>query len=252
MLVSSAHQKRLMSVMNSFPVKQKYSKADLLINDLKLSSTEKIEIFYSPHNEYINRSAKVMLVGITPGWQQMEIAFRTAIQALKHQTSYEQACKEAKFAARMAGTMRANLIHMLQEIGMHDYLDVPNVQRLFESDCLLLHTTSLIRYPVFVDQQNYSGHQPAINKNAFLYEAVLESFLPELDQLKQPLIIPLGKSVEAVLRQLLEEDRIQDDSILWGFPHPSGANGYRVKQFQQNKTDMQHILSDLSNLNPSE
>ncbi|MEC0125013.1 hypothetical protein [Paenibacillus pabuli] len=231
--------------MNSIPEKQKYSKAELLIHELKLSSSGKVEMFYSPHNEYINPSAKVMLVGITPGWQQMEIAFRTAIKALKDQQSYEHACKEAKFAARMAGTMRANLVHMLQEIGLHHYLSVPHVQRLFEPECPILHTTSLIRYPIFVDQQNYNGHLPSIRENTFLYHAVLESFLPEVNQLNHPLIIPLGKSVEAVLRQLLDEDRIQEERILWGFPHPSGANGHRVKQFEHTKAGMQDILRSM-------
>src|SRR5689334_9432480 len=105
-------------------------------------------MFYSPHNEYINPSAKVMLVGITPGWEQMEIAYRTAIQALKEHHSYEQACKEVKMAARMAGSMRINLLQMLQEIGLNEYVRVPHVQRLFETNCTWLHTTSLIRYPI--------------------------------------------------------------------------------------------------------
>ncbi|MFC9708559.1 hypothetical protein ACFTRD_10375 [Paenibacillus sp. NPDC056933] len=91
---------------------------------------------------------------------------------------------------------------------------------------------------------------PSMGKNAFLYQAVFESFLPELDQLKNLLIIPLGKSVEAVLRQLLDENRIQKERILWGFPHPSGANGYRVKQFENTKTEMQSILRDMFNSNP--
>ncbi|MEO2203592.1 hypothetical protein ABGV42_07580 [Paenibacillus pabuli] len=237
--------------MKSFPLKQRYSKEELLINDLKLGSAGNVEMFYSPHNEYLNASAKVMLVGITPGWQQMEIAFRTAIRALKHQNSYEFACQEAKFAARMAGTMRTNLIHMLQEIRLHEFLSVPHVQELFDPECTLLHTTSLIRYPIFVKQQNYTGHQPAITTNTFLYEAVLGSFLPEWNLLNEPLIIPLGKSVEAVLRQLLDEKRMQDKRILWGFPHPSGANGYRLKQFQQNKVDMQHTLRYLNTADPS-
>ncbi|WP_257127055.1 hypothetical protein [Paenibacillus polymyxa] len=234
--------------MNSLPVKQKYSKYELLINDFKLKSSGDVEMFYSPHNEYINSSAKVMLVGITPGWQQMEIAYRTAIVTLKDQQSYEEACKKAKFAARMAGSMRDNLINMLQEIGLHDFLKVSHVRKLFDSDCSLLHTTSLIRFPVFVNKENYNGHQPSMINHAFLYGAVLESFLPELECLDYPLIIPLGKSVETVLRRLLDEQKIQENKILWGFPHPSGANGHRVKQFQNSKKSMQEILSEhLSN-----
>nr|WP_261779880.1 hypothetical protein [Paenibacillus xylanexedens] len=251
MLIDSIQHKRLIEIMRSLPLKQRYTKADLLINDLKLGAAGNVEMYYSPHNDYINSSAKVMLVGITPGWQQMEIACRTAIQALKHQATYETACQEAKFAARMAGTMRTNLIQMLQEIGLHEFLSIAHVKELFDSECSLLHTTSLIRYPILVKQQNYTGHQPAITQNNFLYDAVLGSFLTEWSQLDEPLVIPLGKSVEAVLRQLLEEKRIRETRILWGFPHPSGANGYRLKQFQQNKADMQYRLSNLHTTSPA-
>ncbi|MET3942350.1 translation initiation factor IF-1 [Paenibacillus sp. PvP094] len=251
MLMDSIQHKRLIEIMKSLPLKQRYTKADLLINDLKLGAAGNVEMYYSPHNDYINSSAKVMLVGITPGWQQMEIAYRTAIQALKHQATYETACQEAKFAARMAGVMRTNVIRMLQEIGLHQFLNVRHVSTLFDSECTILHTTSLIRYPIFVKQQNYTGHQPAITHNPFLYDAVLGSFLPEWSQLDEPLVIPLGKSVEAVLRQLLEEKRIREKRILWGFPHPSGANGYRLKQFQQNKADMQYRLSNLHTTSPA-
>ncbi|MGG4480541.1 hypothetical protein ACM7Q1_06900 [Paenibacillus illinoisensis] len=243
--MDSNQNKHLIEIMKSLPLKQRYSKADLLINDLKLGEAGNVEMYYSPHNEYINSSAKIMLVGITPGWQQMEIAFRTAVQALKRQATYETACQEAKFAARMAGVMRTNVIQMLQEIGLHHFLNVPHVSKLFDPECTLLHTTSLIRYPILVKQQNYTGHQPAITQNNFLYDAVLGSFLPEWSQLDEPLVIPLGKSVEAVLRQLLEEKRIREKRILWGFPHPSGANGSRLKQLQQNKADMQYRLRNL-------
>lgn len=251
MLIDSIQHQRLIGILKSFPLKERYSKADLFINDLKLGSAGNVEMYYSPHNEYINSSAKVMLVGITPGWQQMEIAFRTAIQALKCHSTYETACQEAKFAARMAGVMRTNVIQMLQEIGLHLFLNIPHVEALFDAECTLLHTTSLIRYPILVKQQNYTGHQPAITQNNFLYEAVLGSFLPEWNQLNESLVIPLGKSVEAVLRQLLDEKRIQGKRILWGFPHPSGANGYRLKQFQQNKADMQRRLSNLHTTAPT-
>jgi len=231
--------------LKDFPTKSHYSKADLLIDAFILKSEEDIEIYYSPHNEYINYSAKIVLVGITPGWQQMEIAYRTVIHALKEYKSYEEACKQAKIAARFAGSTRTNLIQMLHEIGVHDLLDVSSAEYLFHSECTLLHTTSLIRNPVFISKQNYNGHKPSLIKNAFLNDAARESFLVELNMLENPLIIPLGKSVESYLIQLIDDEMIEDRNILWGFPHPSGANGHRIKQFEIVKDELKQIVSGL-------
>ncbi|MBW4082537.1 hypothetical protein HYD27_14315 [Paenibacillus sp. S150] len=202
-------------------------------------------MYYSPHNEYINSSAKIVLLGITPGWQQVEIAFRAAVQCLQEQKSYGEACREAKFAAGMAGPMRANLMQMLQEIGIHDYLGITSIQHLFEPGCTLLHTTSLIRFPVFVAKQNYNGHRPSLTRNPFLFGEVLESFLPEIGRLNRPLIIPLGKSVEEMLRLLIDRQLIPGQTVLWGFPHPSGANGHRLQQFYANKAAMERVVDSL-------
>lgn len=234
--------------LKELPIKSSYTKSDLLINTFRLKSDGDIEIFYSPHNEYINVSAKVILVGITPGWQQMEIAYRTAIHSLQEHKSYEEACKQAKMAARFAGTTRTNLIEMLQEIGIHSLLRVQSAKQLFDPQCTLLHTTSLIRYPVFVSKQNYNGHKPSLIKNAFLNEAAMKSFLAELAMLENPLIIPLGKSVESYLMKLIENEMIENCNIMWGFPHPSGANGHRLQQFESAKDGMKQIVSRLLKL----
>jgi len=231
--------------LKELPTKSSYTKADLLVDAFKLKSDRDIEIFYSPHNEYINFSAKVILVGITPGWQQMEIAYRTVIHCLKNQDTYEEACKQAKIAARFAGPTRINLIQMLQEIGIHKLLEVKSADRLFDPEYKLLHTTSLIKYPVFVSKQNYNGHSPSLTKNAFLNEVALESFLSEINKLDNPLIIPLGKSVEQYLSQLIDNDMFEERNILWGFPHPSGANGHRIKQFELAKKSMKQVLTGL-------
>lgn len=233
--------------MRALPTKTRYSKEDLLIDVFRLKREAEIDMFYSPHNEYINLSAKVILVGITPGWQQMEIAYRTAIQSLKEQNPYEKACKAAKIAARFAGSTRTNLIQMLQEIKIHSLLGVSSAQDLFHKECALLHTTSLIRFPVFVSKQNYNGHQPSLIKNDFLNGEALKSFLFELNMLENPLIIPLGKSVEHYLTYLIDRQfiQVQDRKILWGFPHPSGANGHKFKQFELVKTRMKQTVLQL-------
>ncbi|WP_454192967.1 hypothetical protein [Paenibacillus sp. Marseille-Q7038] len=241
----TAKSKSYLPFIRTLPIKDQYSKQDLLIEDLLMEQEGQIEMYYAPHNEYINPLAKIVLVGITPGWTQMELAYRMVIQSLHRGETWEEACKAAKMAARFAGSMRTNLIKMLEELELPHYLGIEKASDLFDPKATLLHTTSLLRYPVFVDKQNYNGHLPSLTNNEFLYKKVAESFPQEISMLDGPLIIPLGKSVEKVLRQLAHQNKIQAGNYLWGFPHPSGANGHRHKQFETAKPDMIRTLRHL-------
>ncbi|WP_249435803.1 hypothetical protein [Paenibacillus sp. Marseille-Q4541] len=231
--------------IRTLPVKSQYTKEELLVEDLLVGREGPVEMYYAPHNEYINPLAKVVLVGITPGWTQMELAYRTTIQSLQKGETFEEACKAAKIAARFAGSMRTNIIKMLEDISLHHYLGIESVSDLFDANCSLLHTTSLLKHPVFVSRKNYNGHSPSLSNSKFLCTKIIHSFPQEMSKLEHPLIIPLGRSVEMVLRQLPEQTMGQGYKYLWGFPHPSGANGHRLKQFESAKPEMIQLLSHL-------
>lgn len=234
--------------IRTLPVKSQYTKEDLLVENLLLAKDGPVEMYYAPHNEYVNRQAKVVLVGITPGWTQMELAYRTLIQSMQTGMTYEEACKEAKMAARFAGSMRINLITMLESLGVHLRLGLDKAEDLFDTQCSLLHTTSLLKHPVFVFGQNYNGHRPPLISNDFLYKKAADSFPEEIGLLDDPLIIPLGKSVELMLRQLTEQFNGIPGKFVWGFPHPSGANGHRLKQFESATPAMIQMLDQWKNI----
>ena len=65
------------------PLKDKYTKEELLTEDFLIEKQGNIEIYYATHNEYINPKAKVLIVGITPGFIQMNIAISTARKELE-------------------------------------------------------------------------------------------------------------------------------------------------------------------------
>ncbi|MEK3888838.1 hypothetical protein [Bacillus sp. FSL K6-3431] len=70
-------------------------------------------MYYAPHNEYINCDAKIVIVGITPGWTQMKAAFQQAKICIQQNATLIQLMKGSKGAAGFAGTMRQNLIEIL-------------------------------------------------------------------------------------------------------------------------------------------
>ena len=69
-----------------------------------------------------------------------------------------------------------------------------------------------------------------------------ELLAQELRTAGDALIIPLGKAVEETLRYSIEQGRASPDQVLWGFPHPSGANGHRHAQFKRHRTEMAERL----------
>src|SRR2546425_1805387 len=137
------------------------TKADLLAPEFRLHEEGRIQIYYAPF-DYVNENARVVLVGITPGWTQMEIAYRFARRALLEHALPVDVCRRAKEQASFAGSMRRNLISMLDDLDLQKFLDVPSCESLFSEYGSLTHTTSVVRYPVFINGANYTGHVPEL------------------------------------------------------------------------------------------
>lgn len=234
-------------LIKKLPLKDKYTKEELLIEDFLIDKKDNIEIYYAPHNEYINKKAKVFIIGITPGFQQMSTAIATARKELEVSDDIESIQYKCKVAGRFSGSLRKNIISMLDEIELNKVLNIDSCSELFAEKDYLLHTVSLIPYSVFVKKQNYSGHTPTLIKSDFLMKYVRENFINELrslDNFEDILLIPLGRAVEEVLCKLEEEGIINENQILKGFPHPSGANVNRIPQLNENKDYMMSFIKE--------
>ena len=203
--------------IKKLPIKDKYLKNEILIEDFLIDKENNIEIYYAPHNEYLNPKAKIFIVGITPGFQQMSTAISTARKWLEVSDDIEEIQYKCKSEARFSGSLRKNIISMLDEIELNRVLSLNSCEELFGDSDVLLHTISLIPYPVFVKKENYTGHTPKLIKSDFLMKYIYNNFINEFKKLNEPekvLLIPLG------------------------FPHPSGANVNRVIQLEKNKENM--------------
>ena len=228
-------------ILKELPLKNKYTKEELLKEEFLIDKEKNIEIYYAPHNEYLNPKAKIFIIGITPGFQQMSTAIATARKELEISDNIGEIQYKCKVAARFSGSLRKNIISMLDGIELNTIFNLKSCSELFEEKDYLLHTISLIPYPVFIKGENYSGHTPKLIKSEFLMRYVYDNFINEfkkLDESEKILLIPLGKAVEEVLLKLKENEIIQENQILMGFPHPSGANVNRVTQFESNKDNM--------------
>lgn len=227
----------------ALPHKKEYTKEDLLTSSFLLDQKEGVSIYYAAHNEIINEKARVFIVGITPGWKQMERSIYTARKCLINGMSMEETRKRTKQECRFFGSMRQHLISMLNELELPRYLDITDSNELFCSKENLLHTTSLIKHPVFVNGENYNGHQPNLLREGLFTQYLTCFFQQEVKVLQGALIIPLGKAVEEGLKQM----GIAEKRCLFGFPHPSGANGHRRRQFTERQEQLKAKIREFFN-----
>ena len=190
-----------------------------------------IEIYYAPF-DYINTKAKIVIVGITPGLQQMLQSYEVINQG--------KSLKEVKDLSSFKGSMRTGLIKYLDELKINDILKIKSCESLFNKNSRYLHTTSLVKYPVFDKGKNYSGAN--ILKKKILLDFIEKNFLEELKTLKKSIIVPLGNTVSSTIEYLNNKYNLKLACFLKGFPHPSGANARKNIQFKENKRNMKLLL----------
>jgi len=189
-----------------------FTKEDILNKKFELFSDNNMKIYYAPHNEIINTNAKIFIVGITPGWTQTSIAYKTAHDGLIKSLDFEKIKKECKKNSRFAGSMRKNLIEMLDELKLNRKLHIDSCLELFEEKAEILHTTSMIPYPVFIKGKNYTGFGPKILDNEILKSYLEKYFYKEMKELPNVFIIPLGKPVEEVLEFMINKNLIEKNN----------------------------------------
>ncbi len=213
------------------------NRKSLLVPDFLIGKEDDLEVFYAPF-EYLNKNAKVVITGITPGYIQMENAYKSFVINKTNKNKF----KIIKDSSSFSGPMRKILVRYLDEIKLNEFLDINSCESLFNENSSFLHSTSLLKYPVFKNKKNYTGHNPEIFSSILLEKILFEYFVKEVSKLDNPIIIPLGKAVEKVLLNLSNKGLISKRECLFGFPHPSPANGHREKQFREKKQELCSII----------
>lgn len=228
----------LVERIRQLPEAARYTPEDLMTEDFLVAWENDTVVYYAPF-DWVNASALLAVIGITPGWGQMQESFQAFKRALDDGLSIDQALEAAKKHASFAGSMRRNLLSMLTDLGLPSLLGIEDATALFFGRSDLVHSTSAIRYPVFVNGANYSGHRPIVSKSPMLRSFVVNVLRSELTQVESALVVPLGGAVESALQILIDRGELDEDRVMFGFPHPSGSNGHRRRQFAQGKEALQ-------------
>lgn len=212
------------------------------VQKLRIATEGALSLYYGPFDD-INRSAKLVLIGLTPGWTEVQIAYRTYQESRTAEESQRTAMRTVKQSASFAG-MRNRLCSWLDQLGVPNWLGIETTTDLFSHRRDLLHPTSLIRYPVFVGpgRRNYTGHSPRPLDSAMLMGVIAECLEPELAALPDALIVPMGKSVNETLKAIA----VSEERCLYGFPHPSGANAHAPREFAEHSDAMRHTVASFA------
>lgn len=196
---------------------------------LTLHAGGDLSVVWAPF-DHVAPTARLAIVGITPGRQQAENALSAFQAALMAGLSPVEALRRAKLAGSFSGPMRSNLVAMLDHIRVNRILGVASCDELFDARTERAHFTSVLRHPVFVGGANYNGN-PDMLRTPILRRMIDEHLAAEAKTLPHALWLPLGPKPCAALKHLASRGILDHDRILDGMPHPSGANGERIAYF---------------------
>jgi hypothetical protein len=198
--------------------------------DLTIGEHGALSVTWAPF-DFINRSAELVLVGLTPGRTQAANAIEALQRALIAGKTKDEALEIAKSTASFSGSMRSSLVAMLDAVGVPAQFGRATAQDFFAPGSGLVHFTSALRYPVYLaNGDNYSGAPDPLGHPVL--RAMIESHLAEeAATLPNAVWVPLGKGAAASLHHLVGRGALDGRRVLSGLPHPSGANAERIAYF---------------------
>ena len=183
----------------------------------------KTYIFKKTDFDYVNKKAKVVIVGITPGNNQLE------------SSRYGMDKREIKRVNAFAGNMRKNLVDMLDHAGVNSLLKIDSCSHLWDEDCFdLVEMTSLLKEATFElkkdGREEMFKDTTQIIKHSELNKLFNEGFVADCANYSQAkLFVACGPGVQTILEELRDRSIITAPII--AVPHPSGANSGRIATF---------------------
>ena len=205
---------------------------------LRITQEGPVEVCYVPL-EHINTSARIVLVGITPGRTQMINAVQEARRQLDAGADVTQTLIAAKKIGAFSGAMRPNLVNLLNHVGINRWLEIESCDDLFGKASEMVQTTSVLRNAVFINGENYNG-TPSMSRNPLLRNQLLSQFGEDAKVLLHAVFVPMGDKVAEALHFVADQGLLNRERILDGLPHPSGANAERIAYFlgRKNRGDL--------------
>jgi hypothetical protein len=183
-----------------------------------MSNIDEKIVFVPTGFDYVNPKAEVVIVGITPGNSQLD-GSREGMSS-----------REIKRKYAFAGTLRDNLVRMLDYIGVNSLMGINSCSSLWEDDFDRVEMTSLLKdatYIVGKGGKTMFKNTEMIAKSEKLTKLFENGFVKDCQHYKRArLFVACGQGVYNELMKLKERGVITAPVV--AIAHPSGNNGVRV------------------------
>jgi len=224
---------------------ERYGIAGVGRPELELGRDGKKSLRYIPF-EHINREAKIVIVGITPGPNQLDLAYETAQKLIKAGRSSDEILAEAKKHGAFGGPqMKPNLVKILKHFSFERILGINQVESLWGSNAKLMHATSVVPHAAFTVTKGrdtpFAGYFEDVWACDLFRECFLDCFVPSLAEINpNAMYVGLGRCPEQALEWCVTHGHLRKEQVLGAFCHPSTNGGSTVGYFlrEKGKQDM--------------
>lgn len=197
-----------------------------------LERDEKYTLYYTPF-EKVNDQAKLVLVGITPGGNQLSEAYTMAGHLIRDGFSDDEVLQRVKETTTFSGApMRVNLHKLIKTYRINELIGVRNPASLWHDAAHLLHATSIVPHAAFFGEKNFAGGFTQVRKSPVLWRSFIRDFVSSLSNLPSDArFLALGPNPQEALEWCVENEHLAPEQILGSVPHPSPAGGSRTRVF---------------------
>jgi len=202
--------------------------------NLRLGETKNHRLYYVPFG-HVNTAAKLVVVGITPGPNQLELAIEAVQRWRAHpsETVLQEAKKLASFGS---SSMRPNLLKMLSHFNVRKRLGIRAEEDLWGSAWPLFQAASVVPHAAFElksdgTEKMFNGKFSEVLKSPLLRGCFESCFLPMVKCMNPAAVwIGLGPTPKAALDWCVASGLLRSEQV-GAFTHPSGNGGSQVRYF---------------------
>lgn len=186
-------------------------------------------VFYMPF-EYVNDRARIVIVGITPGPNQMALAYDEVKTLSSRGMNEDQILLQVKkLAAFGDASMRPNLVKMLNAMRINELLGIGDAGELWSTSYDALHATSVIPHSGFRNGKMFAGSFDQVLRSEAFSSGFHRDFLPSLRALPhKAYFLALGPAPLDALQWCVSQGHIKEEQLLGALAHPSRSSGSQV------------------------
>jgi len=211
--------------------------AQSLPTRLSADPTHGDELFYVPF-EHMNLGARLVIVGITPGPNQIALAYNSVQAGLNGGLDDESILARAKKVGSFGGPqMRPKLLKMLQAFGFPELLEIGDAAELWESASVFLHATSVVPHAAIRNSKPFAGSFDDVLESPIMKASFERDFAATLPLLSsEALYVALGPTPLDALDWCAARGLLQREQVMGAFAHPSNNGGSQVAVYLGEKS----------------